>query len=270
MYNKIDWVIQTNLLNDYSVQVVWSSAEEYGCGVHEAIIIPFQDELGNEEYLQSLKTDDRVIIPYGSCKLTRISQQRGWRGNCYNEETFRANVWNEMRDDMLNSDASFMQVKDTTEFLKGVDDMEQFFIRPLKDLKQFAGTVTEAFEIRNWMNSVYSGNFSFSEDTEIAISPVKKIYSEARYFIVSGKVVDGSYYRLGKQFQKHNIKCQDTLNKAQELANKWLPHECCVMDIADTDDGFKVIEFNTINSSGFYDNDIKKIVQAMTNWAKEL
>ncbi|MBT2748957.1 ATP-grasp domain-containing protein [Lysobacter sp. ISL-50] len=37
-----------------------------------------------------------------------------------------------------------------------------------------------------------------------------------------------------------------------------------MMDVAQTDDGFKVIEFNTFNSSGFYAHDIGKIVAAVT------
>ncbi len=266
---KVAWVVQTNLLKDSTILGVWNSALELGCDVHEAIIIPFQDEMDNEEELMNIPVDETAIIPYGSCKLTRISNARGWIGNCYDESTFRTDVWLEKRDDMLNVDAVVMRVKDTDEFLKDEPDNKEFFIRPVKDLKQFSGSVAEAHDIRNWMNSTKSGNFSFTEDTEIILAPVQKLYSEARYFIVGGKVVDGSYYRLGNRLQVSAVTQPETYAMAQEFADKWLPHECCVMDLAETDNGFKVIEFNTINSSGFYDHDIKKIVTAMTEWAKE-
>lgn len=36
------------------------------------------------------------------------------------------------------------------------------------------------------------------------------------------------------------------------------------MDLALYDNELKVIEFNCINASGFYDNDIRKIVDAIT------
>lgn len=267
--NKVTWVIQTNLLNDLSVNGVWHAAESYGANVREAIIVPFQDELGNEAELMEMAVEpDHIVIPYGSCKLTRISQKRGWRGNCFNPATFDVAVWNANRDDMLNSDAIHMTVKDAPDFFKGKCLTDKWFIRPSEDLKAFNGTVTEAEEIVQWMQSTESGNFSFTEDTPIIIAPVKKIYSEARFFIVGGVVVDGSYYRVGNRLLSSHIDSDDTYIEMQKLADKWLPHECCVMDVADTDDGPKVIEFNTLNSSGFYDHDIRVIVEAVTDWAR--
>ncbi|WAX21556.1 hypothetical protein [Stenotrophomonas phage RAS14] len=265
---KVAWVIQTNLLQDSTVLGVWNSAKELGCDTHEAIIIPFQEEMGNEEELMAIPVDDVTVIPYGSCKLARISNARGWKGNCYVDETFRTDVWLRERDDMLNKDAVMMMVKDTEQYLKDVPDDEEFFIRPVKDLKSFSGSVAEAHDIRNWMNSTKSGNFSFTEDTEIIIAPIQKLYSESRFFIVGGKVVDGSYYRMGGSLQVSAIKQPEMYELAQTFADKWLPHECCVMDLAETDDGYRVIEFNTINSSGFYEHDIRKIVTAMTEWGR--
>jgi hypothetical protein len=53
------------------------------------------------------------------------------------------------------------------------------------------------------------------------------------------------------------------IDEAQELANKWLPDQCCVMDLALVEDELKVIEFNCINSSGFYDHDVDAIFKAL-------
>lgn len=265
--NKVTWVIQTNLIDDIQMNKVWYSAIDAGAEVQEAVVIPFLEELGNEADIPAM---EGVVIPYGSCKLTRISQERNWRGNCYVDETFRTNVWNENRDDMLNADSFQMQVKDTSEFFKDTDENEKWFIRPVKDLKTFSGTVCDVADIKTWMKSTESGNFSFTEDTEIIVAPVKKLFSEARFFVVGGKVVDGSYYRMGGRLISHHIVQEEVLQSAQELANGWLPHECCVMDVADTEDGIKIIEWNTLNSSGFYSHDISKIVKAMTNWARNL
>lgn len=265
--NNVTWAIQTNLIQDFTVQSVWYAAIENGCRVQEIVVIPFQDEFGNEDEIANF---DGVVIPYGSCKLTRISEERNWRGNCYVPETFRTNVWNEKRSDMLNADSHQMMVKETAEFFKNTPDDEQWFIRPVQDLKQFSGTVCDVADIKQWMSSTKSGNFSFGDETQIIVAPVKKLYSEARFFVVGGKVIDGSYYRMGGRLISSHITQPEVIDSAQELADKWLPHECCVIDIADTDDGLKVIEFNTFNSSGFYDHDIPKIVKEMTQWAKNL
>lgn len=267
---NVIWAIQTNLLNDHVIESVWNFALKCDCDVREAIVIPFQDTLDNEEELLALDSENNVIIPYGSVKLAKISEKRKWRGNCYVPETFRADVWNRERDDMLNSDCTLMRVKDAEEYFRDTPDDEQWFIRPVQDLKEFNGTVADVADIKAWMNSPKSGNFSFGEDTQIIVAPVKQLYSESRWFIVDGKVVDGSYYRLGGRLINQHINQPELYEMVQVLADKWLPHPCCVLDVADTDEGNKVIEFNTINSSGFYDHDIGKIVFAMTEWARNL
>lgn len=265
---KVNWVIQTNLLNDIRVNAIWYAAIEAGCEVHSAVVIPFRDELGNESDLPEM---EGTVIPYGSCKLTKLANKRGWNGNCHNDLTFDVMMWNRCRDDMLNSDAEIMRVKDTAKFFEtfdSVEEQQEWFIRPVKDLKEFSGSVATVADIKNWMNSTKSGNFSFSEDTMIMLSPLKKIHNESRFFIVGGKVVDGSYYRIGGRLVSTHIEQSEAYEIAQQLADNWLPHECCVMDLAYTDDGIKVIEFNTINSSGFYNHDVKKIVNAMTEWGR--
>lgn len=266
---NVTWLIQTNLINEQSARQVWDSAKEAGCRVQEAIVVPFQDELDNEADILSSNLG-QVVIPYGSCKLTRLAQQQDWLGNCYDETTFRADVWLQHRSDMLNSDVQFMTVGDANSVFENTPRETLKFIRPLHDLKEFAGTVTTVEEIRKWMKSTDSGNFSFTADTQIMVAPVQEIFSEARFFIVGGKVIDGSYYRQNGQLKSKHIEDSHIYNAIQKMADQWLPHTCCVMDVADTENGLKCIEFNTINSSGFYDHDIKKIVHALSDWASNL
>lgn len=268
--SDIHWLIQSTQLSCLQVNAVWYAANEAGCTTHEAVVIPFQDELDNAADLIEL-TKTNLVIPYGSCKLTKMTNGSNWIGHCYDENTFTVDAWNLNRDDMLNSDSTIVAVKDIDKHFTdiGVFDDDMYFIRPLHDLKQFNGTVTSAKEMRQWMSSVESGNFSFSEDTLTAIAPYKKIYNESRFFVVGGKVIDGSFYRVAGKMLPQEINDSETLNIAQKIADKWLPHQCCVMDLAMTDDGMKVIEFNTINSSGFYKHDISKIVNALTDWVFE-
>ncbi len=261
---NVTWAIQTNLLNEQQQLTVWNAAKECGCDVQEVVVIPFSEEFGNE--IPDIGT---AVIPYGSTSMIKLAQSRNWAGNFFNPETFRAEMWNQERDDMLNDDCIFTTVGEVHKVLQDVDDDELRFIRPVKDLKEFNGTVTNVKEIKNWMNSVYSGNFSFSEDTEIVIAPVKNIKVEARYFIVGGKVVDGSIYKVNGVLSKHHLSAENIDAEVHAMATKWLPHECCVMDVALLDgDTFKVVEFNTINGSGFYDNDVNVIVSAMSEYIR--
>lgn len=100
----------------------------------------------------------------------------------------------------------------------------------------------------------------------IVLDTPEEILAEWRYFIVGGKIISGSMYRhKGQMHQKAELDA-DVLTEAQKFANKWLPAPNCVMDLALTNDGVKVIEFNCLASSGFYDNDVKAIFKALWDY----
>lgn len=263
--NNVTWAVQTNLINDIALHKIWYAVQEAGAKVQELVVIPFSYEFDND-----VPEMEGVIIPYGSTKLTKMALVRKWQGLCFDPETFRADCWNKNHSQMLNVDVKFMKVKDIFTEYENADDEKEMFIRPLRDLKEFNGTVTTIKEIKKWMNSVYSGNFSFNEDTDVMIGPVQKLYNECRYFIVDGKVVDGSIYLQNGLLRSLRIDDNVLISKVQKLADEWLPHKTCVMDVALTDDGHKVIEYNCINGTGLYDNDVNKIVREMTQWASKL
>lgn len=255
----VTWAIQTNFIADEQIRRVWRGAEAARARVQEVQVVPFSDELGNE-----VPELDGVVIPYGATKLTRLAQRRGWRGLCFDEAAFRVDAWNRERDDMLNQHVRQMTVRECMAAMRAEPEDSVWFVRPVQDLKHFDGTVTVAKEIGRWMSSVDSGNYSFDETTEVILAPVKKIHGEWRFFVVDGQVVDGSSYRIAGQRMANPVARPELYEIAQELADGWLPHRTCAMDVALTDDGYKVIEFNTFNSSGFYAHDIEKVVAAVT------
>lgn len=257
--NTVTWAIQTNFIAEDHIRRVWSAAEDAGARVQEIKVIPFSDELGND-----VPELDGVVIPYGATKLTRLAMERGWRGLCFDPQTFRVDCWNRHRDDMLNQHVRQMTVRECMAAMVDEPDDSLWFVRPVQDLKHFDGTVTVAKEIRRWMSSVDSGNFSFDAETEVIVAPPQKIHAEWRFFIVGGRVVDGSSYRVAGMRLSNPVARPELYEQAQTLADVWLPHPTCAMDVAQTDDGLKVIEFNTFNSSGFYAHDIDKIVSAVT------
>ncbi len=91
---------------------------------------------------------------------------------------------------------------------------------------------------------------------------------EWRYFIVDRKIVTGSSYRhLGQPYLKQELD-PDVLVEAQALADIWLPHPCCCMDVALCDDEVRVVEFNGLNASGFYDHDVMAFAKAVSAYAR--
>lgn len=261
----VTWVIQNNFIDQTQADIVARSVIDDGGEVEGVKVIPFHDKI---EFLSGSPMGPHVV-PYGATKLTKMSIEYGWKGVFFGDN-FDTGVWNANRDDMLNQECHIMKVSETAEFLKDYPSDLPMFIRPCLDLKAFNGTLTRVDEIRNWMKSIDSSNFSFTDDTLVSIAPAKHILAEWRWFVVGGKVIDGSIYRLRGQRLTIHERDLEVIAEAQTFADKWLPNQTCVMDLALTDDGMKCIEFNCFNSSGFYNNDIEKVVKAVNYYVRTM
>lgn len=260
------WLIQSNLISDAQQRDVCFAAQEVGANVIEATILPFVEDI---EIHGEITTDK--VIPYGSTKLTRLAQTRGWLGAFMNDN-FDVRQWAQCRDDMLNDPliATFGLASrfDISE-LPNTSLQDEVFIRPCADLKAFNGTVMKWFDIINWSESIEFGNFQLNSDTPIAISPLQNIQAEWRYFIVDGQIVCGSMYKCNGMLTAEPAGDSE-IEEAQKFADKWLPDPVCVMDLALVNDKLYVLEFNSFNSSGFYGHDVRAIVSSVTKYVESL
>lgn len=204
------------------------------------------------------------FIPYGSTSLTKVAQERGWRYSFYNDN-FNVNVYKTRHSRMLNNDFMIMSLP-AVKMLATTQD--QWFVRPVDDDKAFAGHVCTSLELQRWITQLE--NHSIAEVANIkqmALASVKPIQMEWRYFIVDGTIISGSVYRRNGESLREREDDLAVINEAQALANLWLPHPCCVMDVALCDDTPYVIEFNTLNAAGFYDHNIEAVVTAVNKVA---
>lgn len=108
-----------------------------------------------------------------------------------------------------------------------------------------------------------SGTYAIDPEMLVIISEPKNILAEWRWFIVNGEIVDGAMYKNRGQLVKVYETDKQVIEEAQKFADGWLPNMNCVMDLALTERGLKVIEFNCINSSGFYNHDVNKIFKSL-------
>jgi hypothetical protein len=254
-------LIQCNLMNESSLLEI----KEGICDLpHEFIsIIPFTREIISDYILEG--TD---YIPYGSTKLTKVAfEDYSWKGTFFDIENFNYEKCIQKRKDMLNCDHVF-SVKEALEFFSKCQKDEGWFVRPSLDLKQFSGMVINSDECRSWLENAVkydsSESFGITEDTMIVVSEPKIIQAEFRWFIVGRKLISGSMYRKNNILKKERITEKNFIKKVQMIIDdSWIPNDCCVMDLALVDSELKVIEFNCINSSGFYDHSIKEIFSAL-------
>ena len=144
---------------------------------------------------------------------------------------------------------------------------EEMFLRPIHDSKVFAGGVFNRQDFMDWWRKVVVLEFDYgntlTKDTIIQVVPLKKIFSEHRFWVIKGRVATSSTYKIGRTVMYQSLAADSMFQKfAEERIAEWQPDEAFVIDICDTEDGLKIVEINTINSCGFYAADIQKLVMA--------
>ena len=253
------WAIQTNAVNKTQAQAVIDAVLACGGEVDEVGVLPMTGLIVSRygKYTESLD-----IIPYGSTKLVQLAMDKKWTG-VFRNNNFYSGAWKIYREDMLNNDIAILYADEMESYLRNSPSDKLFFIKPYAGYKSFTGLTASKADILGFLSSKKIGKYDLPVDEPIVVSSYKQILSETRWFVVNGKVISGSAYRVRGQAVSIPDNSDSNLAEAQRMADIWLPHQTCVMDLAETPDGTKVIEFNTFNSSGFYSHDISKVVKAV-------
>lgn len=96
--------------------------------------------------------------------------------------------------------------------------------------------------LRNYKSEI------FNEETLVQVSSVKKIYKEIRFWVVDGKVITGSQYRLGNQTIYDEYYEDEAKEFAQSMVDKFQLAKAFVIDVCLVDSGWKIMECGCINS----------------------
>lgn len=244
------WVIQQSIFKPGNYRLLVDALDAQGIA-HTSVAIPN----GSFDLVPDVNPEGKVYV-CGAIKLARIGRDKGWVPGSFLNDNFNVDLWlAQLGPELLNHDV-------TCGTLAGVDAGQQarFFIRPAEDNKAFDGMVMDKETLADWRRDPARAHL---QQMHVAVSPVKAIYREYRLFIVDGKVVTGSVYRIGGRAEISPDVEDDVLEYARNIIARWTPAESFVMDVCLTQDGLKVIEFNNINSSGFYAINVPAYVGAM-------
>lgn len=268
------WVVQNNLYNEAGYVRFIEALKRLEVDYIVVKPIPFTNQFLPADFDSMTQEVDDVEEPYidtnqkvivmGATSLSRVAKVRGWTPGTYLNENFDFSKWRDGfgKENILNGDAEVGLVKQIT-----IPPYEDVFVRPVHDTKSFSGEVMTIDQLHNWLkdiSKIEEEEFSpLHKNTEIMISSIKKINAEYRFFVVDGKIVTGSLYKQGNVVRSSDIIDDDVLWFTASMIHVWEPAEAFVIDIADTEEGFKVIEINNINSAGFYAADCQKIVSAL-------
>jgi len=249
------WVIQENLFQEIEYENLLNACLQQGINYCQVKIVPFSNKLVPEI------TEQNPILAFGSTALVRISQERGWHPGVFHNHNFHFKVWSKAWEkNILNYQAKICPISQVE---KVATELNKFFVRPCEDLKYFNGTVINKENLNSWKSEVFSKSNYLTKDTEVALSPVQTIYKEYRFFVVDNNLVTGSLYKLGNQLcLDPNIE-PDAYEFVLQMIEIWQPARAFVIDIALTQESYKIVEINCINSAGFYAADVSKIVNAI-------
>jgi len=182
-------------------------------------------------------------------------------GVFYNSTSFDQAFYNTLDLPLLNKEAFFLPIKNHKDTTFDIP----YFIKPSQDLKTFIpGIIQPGQSIQNFIeNSQHHKNY----DHELAlISPLKNILKEYRFFIINEKVITGSQYKNFDKVEYNSFTPENILKTAQEYAKLYQPHDVFTMDLAETDNEIKIVEYNCWNGSGLYFSDKKLIFKEVQDY----
>ncbi len=250
----MQWLIQNSGLTfdalDHNLTPLVKSLDESNIPKFSIGYIPFTNILtGLENINSSIPT-----IFYGSTRVAELAKYFNFKpGSFYNKLWFDPKQWIGKRDDLLNEKQTRVSVFELRTNWIG----QSSFIKSV-DPKILTGMVLEESD-QDWWTKEYS---HIDGRKILTISPLKNIVQEWRFFIIDGKLITGSQYKHDGILRIKEPIHDEVWCKAIEMSKKWLPSKNIVMDICKLNTGeFNVVEFNSFNSSGFYNCDVKKIVQ---------
>jgi hypothetical protein len=164
--------------------------------------------------------------------------------------------------------AKFVKVRDIADLV--ADDGRKYFVRPVEDSKTMSGVVLTGKEIRAKAAEVMELPLErlvpgrLAPETELSLSVPVTIQKEWRVWVVSGKVVAWSLYKMAGQMVIRREIDQDALDFVSAMVEINPDYsDAYVIDVCRTENGLRIIETNCINFSGYYDADLQKLIDAI-------
>jgi len=231
--------------------------ERLGMGYEICRFIPFIHEV-------EFETDRKDIWCFGAYSMTNTAQKYGWTPGTMANENHDLEVYGpKYGEHMLNHEGICMEFTDP---LPDSEEYDMFFARPTKDTKMFSGQVfmRDAWDAYVAKTKANDTSALISAESRILISPLKNIHQEIRCWVVNGKVITISQYKLGYRVTYQNLDHdEEAMAFAQKMVDIFQPAKAFVIDICRTSEGMKVVEVNCINSAGFYDMNFQKLIMAL-------
>lgn len=257
----VTWILEQNVFSEKCFDSFIEAFKKHDIKYHVVKIIPFIHEIEGKIPL----VNDKVIC-YGSIGIQKLAKAQNWKPGVFTNDSF--NYWNyknAIGDDILNADCILTKISMVEEVCR-TNALETFFIKPNGDTKEFAGEVMNINNFATWYNKMISIGYLENNDFDVVISKPKEIKKEWRAVVINGKISSMSLYRnYGQAYVKEEFDI-GAANLISRVNKTFMPDDVFVIDIGETLNGLKVIEYNTFNSAGLYDCNVEKIILDMNEF----
>lgn len=250
------FLVQANIYLDPDHYRIFEALEELNIDYGVVNIPPTADKIDFE-------TDRKDVFVYGSVTIARLAKQKtNWFPGSFYGGNHLYEVYSAYYGaHLLNHEVTVHKISEKLIWEKD----EKKFIKPYHEAKIFTGRVFSETEWKDFVfESLENPSSRITENSVIQVSEAKRTIKEARLWIVGGQIIDAGYYRFNDQSPFEEKVPEDGLVFAREMLRLFNLEEAFVMDICLTDEGWKIVEINCINSSGFYPNtNVKSIIKAL-------
>lgn len=260
------WIVQNNLNFEVGIDNIKNILKSNNVELVEIDIYKNDENMYIKDTFDKFEpTDTKNIFVLGSYRLSRMAAERGFSPGSFSNDNFNYASWtqNWTKEHMLNGEYLKQKVTD----IQIPEEWDSVFARPLEDDKLITGGL---FKKEDLLMALATKITDAHKDKFLIISEKKTILAEYRFFVIDGKVVTGSLYKIRGQLITSDAIDKEALVFAQEMVDLWTPSQAFVIDIALTDKGPKIIEVNNISSAGLYKSDVNKIVTEMEILLKTL
>lgn len=261
----INWVLQKNLTKPEILERIKSALNGGDETWEEVEAIPFSNEI------PAIKNQNSFNIIYGSTTfmLNAFANEALRKGVFFDPAKFQmSNYAAQWKGTVLNADGRLMKFGALHELES--EPEKKWFIRPNNDGKEFSGRVDTFKELKEWSDKVCPLELpELNKETAVWISEPKEIKKEWRLFIVDDQIISTSrYMNEGELDESENDIPKEMMAFAKERISEYRIEDVYVMDIAQIENDYKLIECNCFNGTGFYKHDIESIIQAVNQFIR--
>ncbi|MCH2046640.1 MAG: ATP-grasp domain-containing protein [Saprospiraceae bacterium] len=251
------YLIQSNITKEPHYDRIFTALDELGLSYDKIELYRTTKQL-------ELSVDRKDVFVCGSVKLARMAKEHtDWYPGSFYGGNHLFEVYSERyKGHVLNGEIEVFKFGEPISWSEG----EQKFIKPYKNAKLFTGKL---FTQLKWEDFVKQALLApktplLNENALMQASVPKAISKEARLWIIGGQIVASAYYKFHGNVLFEEHVAEEGIRFAKRMIQQFEVAEAFVMDICLSEDGWKIVEVNCINSAGFYPNmSVKAVFKAL-------